>query len=159
LHGWLDAESLANRLAGADLFFLCSRWEGLPIAMVEAMLCGLACVVPAIPAGITHVLRSGGGWLYEARSPAACAAALLRATEDRALIRRKKSEAQGIAREMFGRQTVEGQMSRLETGLKTLSYNGNVLDVEHAPRMRAVRAHVWLKRQLLALIRRNRKKD
>lgn len=158
LHGWLDAESLANRLATNDLFFLCSRWEGLPIAMVEAMLCGLACVVPAIPAGITHVLRSGGGWLYDATSPASCAAALLKATEHRALIQRKKLEAQRIAREMFGRQIVEEQLIRLEAGLKTLSFNGNVLDVENAPRMRAVRTHVWLKRQLLALVRLKRKK-
>src|SRR5436190_15168112 len=92
-HGWLEAEGLAKRLAKADLFFLCSRWEGLPIAMAEAMLCGLACVVPAIPAGITHVLRTGGGWLYDATSAANCAAALLKATEDRAIIQRKKSQA------------------------------------------------------------------
>ena len=122
------------------------------------MSCGLACVVPAIPAGITHVLRSGGGWLYDAMSPASCAGALLKATEDRALIQRKKSEAQRIAREMFGRQTVEEQLSRLETGLKTLSFNGNVLEVKNAPRMRAVRAPVWLKRKLLALVRLKRTK-
>jgi glycosyltransferase involved in cell wall biosynthesis len=157
-HGWLEAEGLAKRLAKADLFFLCSRWEGLPIAMAEAMLCGLACVVPAIPAGITHVLRTGGGWLYDATSAASCAAALLEATEDRAIIQRKKLEAQQIAREMFSRKTVEEQLSRLETGLKTLSFNGNVLEVENAPKMRAVRAPVWIKRQLLALIRRVRKK-
>jgi len=156
-HGWLEAEGLAKRLAKADLFFLCSRWEGLPIAMAEAMLCGLACVVPAIPAGITHVLRTGGGWLYDATSPARCADALLKATEDRAIIQRKKTEAQRIARAMFARQTVEEQLSRLETGLKTLSFNGNVLDVGKAPRMRAVRAPVWLRRQLLALVRRVRK--
>jgi len=154
----LEAEGLAKRLAKADLFFLCSRWEGLPIAMAEAMLCGLACVVPAIPAGITHVLRTGGGWLYDATSAANCAAALLKATEDRAIIQRKKSQAQRIAREMFSRKIVEEQLNRLETGLKTLSFNGNVLNVEKAPRLRTVRAPVWIKRQLLALVRRVSKK-
>src|SRR5207244_4650774 len=79
-HGWVDATTLAARLPLHDLFFLCSRWEGLPVAMVEAMLCGLACVVPEHPDGITYALREGGGWLYDARSPRACAIALIAAT-------------------------------------------------------------------------------
>ena len=55
-HGWTDRATLYKRLPGHDLFFLCSRWEGLPIAMVEAMRCGLACVAPDIPTGIHWTL-------------------------------------------------------------------------------------------------------
>jgi len=152
-HGWLDTTRLAAQLPLHDIFFLCSRWEGLPAAMVEAMLCGLACVVPAIPAGITYALEKGGGWLYDATSPASGAAALLKATEDWDLVQRKKAEAQKIARAMFSGSVVDEQMDRLEFGLKRLSFNGQVLTLRKARKMRSVRANVLLRRRILNRLR------
>ncbi|PYK98642.1 MAG: hypothetical protein DME19_11720 [Verrucomicrobia bacterium] len=149
-HGWVDSQTLARELPAYDVFFLCSRSEGLPIAMVEAMLCGLACVVPAIPAGITHVLEKGGGWLYPAASPAAAANALIEAARDPTLLQRKKREAQGIARGMFATRAVEEQLKRLEAGVKKLTFNGNRLSIENAADMRAVPLGALLRRKLIS---------
>ena len=61
-HGWVDAETMARELPSHHLLFLCSRFEGLPIVLPEAMLCGMACVVPALQAGLRYLIGQGGGW-------------------------------------------------------------------------------------------------
>ena len=152
-HGWLESTRLAAQLPLHDIFFLCSRWEGLPAAMVEAMLCGLACVVPAIPAGITYALEKGGGWLYDAASPECCVAALLKATEDFERVQCKKAEAQRIARAMFSGSIVDEQLDRLEFGITRLSFNGQVLTLRKARKLRSVRAYVALRRRILNRLR------
>ncbi|PYK00831.1 MAG: hypothetical protein DME23_05950 [Verrucomicrobia bacterium] len=149
-HGWVDPLTLARELPAYDVFFLCSRSEGLPVAMVEAMLCGLACVVPAIPAGITHVLEKGGGWLYHAASPADAANALIEAAQDPTLLQQKKREAQSIARGMFATCAVEEQLKRLEAGVTALTFNGNRLSIDKAARMRTVPLVVLLRRKFLS---------
>jgi glycosyltransferase involved in cell wall biosynthesis len=148
-HGWRDKQSLARELPAHDIFFLCSRSEGLPVAMVEAMLCGLACVVPAYPAGITYALEKGGGWLYEARSPEDCVSILRSAISDRSLLERKKTEARGLAFSLFAGPLVESYLNALETGVKSLTFNGKCLELDNARRMRAVHPWVSLRRRIL----------
>ena len=151
-HGWKDKKDLARELPAHDIFFLCSRSEGLPVAMVEAMLCGLACVAPAYPAGITYVLEKGGGWLYEAKSPEKCALILRAAISDRTLLERKKGEAQRIASSLFSSSAVESDLNKLESVVSSLSFNGNCLDLEQASRMMAVHPWVSLKRRMMKMI-------
>jgi glycosyltransferase involved in cell wall biosynthesis len=152
-HGWANVATLAAQLPLLDLFFLCSRWEGLPAAMVEAMLCGLACVVPADPGGMTYALSQGGGWTYEARSPAAGADALIAATADTKILLKKRLEAQSIARKLFAGRVAEEQLAAFAAGFPKLKSNGNRLEIDRAPRMRSVPALVALKRRLLAALR------
>jgi len=152
-HGWLEAGALARRLPMHDLLFMCSRWEGLPIAMVEAMLCGQACVVPAIPAGMTYLLSRGGGWLYEATSPQACAAALIAATADRNLLQQRRQEAQRIARELFAMEKTERDLNALENALRRLQFNGRVLSINRARKFRNVPLRVAVRRRILNLTR------
>ena len=155
-HGWVDATTLAARLPLHDLFFLCSRWEGLPVAMVEAMLCGLACVVPEHPDGITYALREGGGWLYDARSPRACAIALIAATSSQAALIQKRREAQTIARTRLTGRVAEEQLAAFAAALPTLKSNGHRLEINHARRLRSVHAMVALKSRFLRLLREGR---
>lgn len=150
-YGWVDTGALIRQLSNHDIFFLCSRWEGLPIAMVEAMLCGVACVVPSIPAGITFALGKGGGWLYDARSPRACVEALSNATGRPDLIWQKKGEARNIARSLFMGREVERQWSDLEGEIVKTSYNGRCLSIHKASRMRAVTWKTFLRRKLMPL--------
>jgi len=152
-HGWANAATLAAELPQQDIFFLCSRWEGLPAAMVEAMLCGLACVVPADPGGMTYALREGGGWTYEASSPATGAAALIAATADAKILLQKRLEAQTIARKLFAGQVAEEQLAAYAAGIPKLTCNGNRLEIDRASRMRSVPALVALKRRLLGALR------
>jgi len=151
-HGWVDNAQMAARLPAHDLFFLCSLWEGLPIAMVEAMLCGLAVVAPAIPAGITFVLQKGGGWTYAASSPRAAAEALLQGTADLEALRQKRRQAQRIARELFRPALVEEQMLQLEAQLLDLRCNGRRLDLTRAPKFHAVPLRTFLRRKVGALM-------
>lgn len=153
-HGWADAAAMARRLAGHDLFFLCSRWEGLPIAMVEAMLCGEACVAPDLPGGMGYVLQQGGGWLYDAGSPRAAAEALSAAAADRAQIAARRVEAQRIARRLFAPKLVEEQLLALENMLAGLRFNGRGQSLAGAGRFWPVTLPTYARRKAEDLARR-----
>ena len=69
-------------LPGLDLFILSSRYEGLPIALLEAMSAGVACVATRV-GGIPEVLRhEQSGLLVDAGDPEGLAAALTRMGDD-----------------------------------------------------------------------------
>lgn len=70
-------------LAAAAIFALPSRSESFPIALLEAMACGLSIVASACAAGVREIVRPGiDGVLVEPRSPAALAEALERLMRD-----------------------------------------------------------------------------
>jgi glycosyltransferase involved in cell wall biosynthesis len=148
-HGWVSRQDLYEKLPRHDIFFLCSRWEGLPIAMVEAMRCGLACVVPDIPAGMRWALERGGGWLYHARSPRDAAETLLRATRDRELLHEKRAEALQLSGELFSVDRAREQFLNLERSFETLHFNGDCLKLDRARKFRAVSVPTYLRRLLL----------
>jgi glycosyltransferase involved in cell wall biosynthesis len=138
LHGWTSREELYRMLPGHDVMFFCSAWEGLPIAMVEGMRCGLACVAPDIRAGIHWTLSHGGGWLYEARSARAAAQALSAAVRDRHALLQKRREALRLAGELFPPSLADDAYPKLEAALQALKFNGRVLNPATAPKFRAI---------------------
>ena len=75
LMGWVE-DPLAL-LPGMDVFVLPSHWEGLPVALLEAMAASLPAIGTRV-AGIEEVIVDRHtGRLVEARDPAALAAAIL----------------------------------------------------------------------------------
>lgn len=73
-----DAAKLVRYLAAADAYALPSRYEGFPVALIEAMACGLA-VVAADTDGVRDILGEGfsaGGVLVPPEDPEALANAL-----------------------------------------------------------------------------------
>ena len=56
-------ENVAKEYMEASCFVLSSRYEGLPLALIEAMWCGLPCVAFDCPHGPTELLADERGWL------------------------------------------------------------------------------------------------
>ena len=76
LLGLLDEAATLEALQDADIFVLPSRAEGLPLALLEAMSCGLACVATRTD-GMRDAIDPGRtGLLVPPRDPAALSAAI-----------------------------------------------------------------------------------
>ena len=76
---------MAAVLAAADIFVLPSYFEGLPMSVIEAMLCGLPVVASDIDGPREQLIGGVTGLLVPPRQVAPLAAALARLTGDAAL--------------------------------------------------------------------------
>jgi glycosyltransferase involved in cell wall biosynthesis len=74
LPGWVDGEAKARLLARAGIFVLPSRFEGLPMALLEAQAAGLPVVATRV-GGIPQVVREDNGRLAEPDDVASLVAA------------------------------------------------------------------------------------
>ncbi|EKR2232958.1 glycosyltransferase, partial [Salmonella enterica subsp. arizonae serovar 44:z4,z23,z32:-] len=61
--GWRD--DIENILPEYDVFVLPSLWEGMPLAILEAMSSGLACVVTNIPGNNDLIKDKYNGYLFD----------------------------------------------------------------------------------------------
>ena len=68
-----------NLLCAFDLYVSSARWEGLPLAILEAMLAGVPVVATRAGATEEVVIPGKTGWLVPVNAPAALAAAILSA--------------------------------------------------------------------------------
>lgn len=98
LPGW--SERVPEMLTGFDLFCYPSRYEGLGLALIEAMLAGLPCVASRV-GGVPEVLGECG-LLVPPEDPDALADALARLATDPALRARLGTDAARRAGTAFG---------------------------------------------------------
>jgi len=63
-NGWCD--NISELLSESDLFVLPSLWEGMPLAILEALSCGVACVVSDIPGNNDLISNGFNGYLFPA---------------------------------------------------------------------------------------------
>ena len=61
--GLRQGPALHEALAGGDVFALCSRWEGLPLTLLEALAHGTPAVVSPPVARAVPVAARGAGWV------------------------------------------------------------------------------------------------
>jgi glycosyltransferase involved in cell wall biosynthesis len=79
-----DVRFLGNRhdvpalLAAADVFVMASLWEGIPLALLEAMASGLPSVVTAVGGNLEVIEDGGSGFIVPAADELALAEALRR---------------------------------------------------------------------------------
>lgn len=98
----LDPTSdIPSLLRTADVFVLCSRWEGLPLAIIEAMMSGLP-VVGTRVGGVAEVVEAGEtGLLVPCQNPEALSSALNRLLHDPGLRARMGEAGRRRALERF----------------------------------------------------------
>jgi glycosyltransferase involved in cell wall biosynthesis len=102
LSGELPREEALAALAQAGAYLIPSRWEGLPVALVEAMGMGLPVVASAVD-GIPEVVRDGEtGVLVDTRDPERFARALRRLAGDPQLRARVIRGGRLRATQLFG---------------------------------------------------------
>lgn len=88
-------------LMALDVFVMPSRWEGLPMALLEAMACGKAVVVTAV-GGVPSVIEDGvNGLMVAPEAPVAMAAALVECMSDEALRGRLGHAARACALQRY----------------------------------------------------------
>jgi glycosyltransferase involved in cell wall biosynthesis len=76
LLGWRSREDVARLMKGSDGLLLTSRFEGMPITVLEAMATGLPVASTAV-GEVPRLIQNGvSGWLAAERTPAAIAVAL-----------------------------------------------------------------------------------
>jgi glycosyltransferase involved in cell wall biosynthesis len=101
LTGEVDRERALAELAGSSVLVLPSRWEGLPVAILEALAVGVP-VVAAEVGGVAEALAGGrAGLLVAGREPGAFAAAAWRVLSEADLGRRLAAAGRALVAERF----------------------------------------------------------
>lgn len=72
-------------MSQSSIYVLSSRFEGLPMVMLEAMSIGMPVVSFNCPTGPADLLKNGAGVLVEPENPKALAAALIKVANDATL--------------------------------------------------------------------------
>jgi glycosyltransferase involved in cell wall biosynthesis len=97
--GWVtDAPS---HLAGFDLFALPSRWEGMPLGILEAMHAELPVVATDVGSVAEVVSDGDSGYVVAAEDPAALGDRLRRLLADPVLRQRMGERGRALARERY----------------------------------------------------------
>jgi glycosyltransferase involved in cell wall biosynthesis len=111
LAGWCNREAVAGYLARAHLYLQTSRWEGLPIAVIQALAAGLPCVVNDCVGNRDAVSHGVDGFVEN--SATALAAAVVRLLADGQLRERFGAAARSEATRRFSRAAFRVQARRL----------------------------------------------
>ena len=97
---------MAKEYTHASCFVLSSRYEGLPLALIEAMWCGLPCVAFDCPHGAAELLSEQRGWLVSNGDTTALSQQLgyILSHPDEAAERASKAET--FVRERYSEDTI-----------------------------------------------------
>lgn len=120
-------DDVAALLPALDVFALSSRYEGLPIALLEAMGAGVACVSTEV-GGIPEALRDGvEGRLVPPDEAGALADAIAEVLADPSARARFAAAGQQRVREQF---SIDHAVRRTEAIYREVLMRGNVADTE-----------------------------
>ena len=110
LSGWVDRAEALKQLATLDIYIQTSRWEGLPVAVIEAMAAGLPVVATNV-VGNRDLVRDGeNGWLANDRDDFLARLAPL--IENRAARQRLGEQARTFAQTHYSLETMMQDLDR-----------------------------------------------
>ena len=98
--GWLKRDEVASILGSADLYVQTSRWEGLPISVIQALAAGVPCIVNDCVGNRDAVTNESTG--YVVRSVEQTSEKVLRILDDGGLRDRLSANAKAEASRRFG---------------------------------------------------------
>jgi glycosyltransferase involved in cell wall biosynthesis len=99
--GRVPPEQVPPLLARSQAILLMSDFEGLPVALLEAMACGVVPVVRSIPSGIPELVHHEKTGLLVANDADAGAASLLRLATNPALWHHCSDNARSLVRDSY----------------------------------------------------------
>lgn len=99
-------ENVAREYAAAKLFVLSSRYEGLPLALIEAMWCGLPCVAFDCPHGPAELLAAERGWLVTAGDADALSQQMAYAIDHPEEAAERARKAQAFAQQTYSESVI-----------------------------------------------------
>lgn len=108
-----NVSDLPQRLSRTQIFVLATHWEGMPLALVEGMAAGCACVVSDVIGAREVVTPEVNGLRVQESDPDSMADALQRLLQDPALAQRLGAAARAQALGHYGREQMWGQYQRL----------------------------------------------
>ena len=106
-------ENMVEEYAAASLFVLSSRYEGLPLALIEAMWCGVPCVSFDCPHGPAELLEDDRGWLVPAMDVAGLAKQIAYAMSHSEEAMERAQRAQEYAYEKYSEANIMPQWVQL----------------------------------------------
>jgi glycosyltransferase involved in cell wall biosynthesis len=99
--GRLAPAEVGPELAAGQAILLMSEFEGLPVAMLEGMACGLVPVARQMRSGIPEIVRDGETGLLLSDDPSAAAESLIRLAADSEQWERLSAGARGLVRTSY----------------------------------------------------------
>jgi glycosyltransferase involved in cell wall biosynthesis len=100
--GWVEAEEVRRWMARASVYVQVSRWEGMPMAVIQAMAAGLPCVVTDVVGNRDTVVDGETGFVVSGIDEIAAHVELL--LREPALRHAMEGPARATAARRFGRQ-------------------------------------------------------
>lgn len=96
-----DVKDIAAELARAHIYLSTSRWEGLSLALLEAMHAGLPCVVSRVQGNVDTIHHGHTGLLFDIHRPVEAAAHIVSLARDPIARRAFGLQAQAAAQVRF----------------------------------------------------------
>ncbi len=97
--GYIPQKDLPRHYNEADLYISPSHVDGSSVSLMEAMACGLPCLVSDIPANREWVQEGENGWLFSDGDAAALAEKILQVVENRDTLKQIGANARRVAEE------------------------------------------------------------
>ena len=109
--GWVDRAEVQRLLGEASLYVQTSRWEGMPLSVLQALAAGVPCVVTDVVGNRDAVRQGITGFVAEDADALLIGARRL--LKDQALRERFSRAARMDALERFGNQSFRARLCRL----------------------------------------------